>query len=118
MHSFDFFAVIVYLHYKILIAHGILFWQVYTKMDGNLYDEFGNYIGPDIDSDIDSADEVEDENLQDKHLEENGLHARGEENSIPWLSSFESLMQRPVLVPPHGSYPVPNQEHQMREIVE
>jgi U5 small nuclear ribonucleoprotein component len=52
-------------------------------MDGNLYDEFGNYIGPDIDSDIDSADEVEDENLQDKHLEENGLHARGEENSIP-----------------------------------
>ncbi|OAO93205.1 hypothetical protein AXX17_AT5G65690 [Arabidopsis thaliana] len=45
-------------------------------MDGNLYDEFGNYIGPDIDSDIDSADEVEDENLQDKHLEENGLHAR------------------------------------------
>ena len=26
-------------------------------------------------------------------------------------SSLESLMQRPVPVPPPGSYPVPNQEH-------
>ncbi|AAF80218.1 Contains similarity to an ADP-ribosylation factor binding protein GGA1 from Homo sapiens gb/AF190862 and contains a VHS PF/00790 domain. EST gb/BE037588 comes from this gene [Arabidopsis thaliana] len=41
---------------------------------------------------------------------ENGLHARGEENSMPGQSSLESLMQRPVPVPPPGSYPVPNQE--------
>lgn len=30
---------------------------------------------------------------------------------MPGQSSLESLMQRPVPVPPPGSYPVPNQEH-------
>ncbi|XP_010457748.1 PREDICTED: target of Myb protein 1 [Camelina sativa] len=40
----------------------------------------------------------------------NSLNARGEENSMPGQTSLESLMQRPVPVPPPGSYPVPNQE--------
>ncbi|XP_010419009.1 PREDICTED: uncharacterized protein LOC104704659 [Camelina sativa] len=37
---------------------------------------------------------------------ENGLNTRGEENSMPGQTSLESLMQRPVPVPPPGSYPV------------
>ncbi|CAF2105520.1 unnamed protein product [Brassica oleracea var. botrytis] len=43
---------------------------------------------------------------------ENGLNARSEENPMAGAgqSSLESLMQRPVPVPPPGSYPVPNQE--------
>ncbi|KAF8086336.1 hypothetical protein N665_0629s0044 [Sinapis alba] len=41
---------------------------------------------------------------------ENGLNARNEENPMAGQSSLESLMQRPVPVPPPGSYPVPNQE--------
>jgi hypothetical protein len=41
---------------------------------------------------------------------ENVLNARGEEDSMAGQSSLESLMQRPVPVPPPGSYPVPNQE--------
>ncbi|ESQ36298.1 hypothetical protein EUTSA_v10007923mg [Eutrema salsugineum] len=41
---------------------------------------------------------------------ENGLNARGEENPMSGQSSLESLLQRPVPVPPPGSYPVPNQE--------
>ncbi|KAG2320217.1 hypothetical protein Bca52824_013430 [Brassica carinata] len=41
---------------------------------------------------------------------ENGLNARSEENPMRGQSSLESLMQRPVPVPPPGSYPVPNQE--------
>ena len=36
--------------------------------------------------------------------------ARNEENPVGGQSSLESLMQRPVPVPPPGSYPVPNQE--------
>ena len=35
--------------------------------------------------------------------------ARNEENPVGGQSSLESLMQRPVPVPPPGSYPVPNQ---------
>ncbi|ESO05879.1 hypothetical protein HELRODRAFT_105890 [Helobdella robusta] len=34
-------------------------------MDGDLYDEFGNYIGPDIESDSDSADELDDRDDDD-----------------------------------------------------
>ncbi|CAG7867507.1 hypothetical protein BRARA_I05418 [Brassica rapa] len=42
---------------------------------------------------------------------DNGLNSRNEENPMSGQSSLESLMQRPVPVPPPGSYPVPNQEH-------
>lgn len=35
-------------------------------MDDSLYDEFGNYIGPEIESDQDSDREDEDEDLTDK----------------------------------------------------
>lgn len=36
-------------------------------MDGDLYDEFGNYIGPELESDDSSeGEEDEDQNLQDE----------------------------------------------------
>lgn len=41
-------------------------------MDDSLYDEFGNYIGPEIESDQESDGEEEDEELPDKHSEEPG----------------------------------------------
>lgn len=39
-------------------------------MDDSLYDEFGNYIGPEIESDLESGGEEEDEDLPDKRSEE------------------------------------------------
>ncbi|KAF3608186.1 hypothetical protein DY000_02044559 [Brassica cretica] len=41
---------------------------------------------------------------------ENGLNASNEDNPMAGQGSLGSLMQRPVPVPPPGSYPVPNQE--------
>ncbi|KAL0654498.1 hypothetical protein Bca4012_097189 [Brassica carinata] len=41
---------------------------------------------------------------------DNGLNARNDVNPMSGQSSLESLMQRPVPVPPPGSYPVPNQD--------
>ncbi|KAL0703440.1 hypothetical protein Bca4012_069865 [Brassica carinata] len=41
---------------------------------------------------------------------ENGLNAHNEDNPMAGQGSLGSLMQRPVPVPPPGSYPVPNQE--------
>ncbi|PON53532.1 116 kDa U5 small nuclear ribonucleoprotein component, N-terminal [Trema orientale] len=39
-------------------------------MDDSLYDEFGNYIGPDIESDQESDREDDDEDLPDRPGEE------------------------------------------------
>ncbi|KAB1995876.1 hypothetical protein ES319_D13G191600v1 [Gossypium barbadense] len=48
-------------------------------MDDNLYDEFGNYIGPDIESDQGSeGEEEEDEDLPDRHVQEEGQQSDGE----------------------------------------
>ncbi|KAG8471537.1 hypothetical protein CXB51_036737 [Gossypium anomalum] len=48
-------------------------------MDDNLYDEFGNYIGPDIESDQGSeGEEEEDEDLPDRHVQEEGEQSDGE----------------------------------------
>ena len=35
--------------------------RTYIKMDADLYDEFGNYIGPELDSDDDDEGEEEDQ---------------------------------------------------------
>ncbi|CAL1353374.1 unnamed protein product [Linum trigynum] len=58
-------------------------------MDDNLYDEFGNYIGPEIESDHDSDEEEQDDDLSDKAHEdeaasddEEGAHA-----SNGWLTA-------------------------------
>ncbi len=40
---------------------GKLFTRAKRSMDGDLYDEFGNYIGPDLDSE----EEEEDDDQQD-----------------------------------------------------
>ncbi|XP_056858670.1 TOM1-like protein 2 [Raphanus sativus] len=45
---------------------------------------------------------------------ENGLNTRNEDNAMEGQGSLGSLMQRPVPVPPPGSYPVRNQEVQAR----
>jgi len=39
-------------------------------MDGELYDEFGNYIGPEIDSESDDSSEEEEQQDQDEEMEE------------------------------------------------
>ena len=38
-------------------------------MDGDLYDEFGNYVGPELESDESSADEELDENVLDDEVD-------------------------------------------------
>ena len=36
-------------------------------MDADLYDEFGNYIGPELDSDDDDSDENDDQDEEEKY---------------------------------------------------
>ncbi|KAI5585736.1 hypothetical protein BDE02_06G165100 [Populus trichocarpa] len=62
-------------------------------MDDNLYDEFGNYIGPEIESDRESDGEEEDEELPDKPHEdeeesdgEDAVHA-----SNGWLAASDDV---------------------------
>ena len=49
-------------HYiKTFICHSVLY-----KMEADLYDEFGNYIGPELDSDDDDEDlEAEDRDVDE-----------------------------------------------------
>ncbi|XP_010522149.1 PREDICTED: target of Myb protein 1 [Tarenaya hassleriana] len=47
--------------------------------------------------------------------DENVLNPRVEESSLQGQNSLESLMQRPVPVPPPGSYPIHNQEQAHRD---
>lgn len=64
-------------------------------MDDSLYDEFGNYIGPDIDSDHDSdAEDEEDEDIADKPTE--GAVNSGDEDtnaaaSNGWLTASNDV---------------------------
>lgn len=53
-------------------------------MDDSLYDEFGNYIGPDIESDQDSDREVEDEDNA-SHGEHGGRPADG------WITTTDDI---------------------------
>ncbi|KAL3586488.1 hypothetical protein D5086_013355 [Populus alba] len=62
-------------------------------MEDNLYDEFGNYIGPEIESDRESDEEEEDEELPDKPHEdeeesdgEDAVHA-----SNGWLAASDDV---------------------------
>ncbi|EEF29877.1 116 kD U5 small nuclear ribonucleoprotein component, putative [Ricinus communis] len=60
-------------------------------MDDNLYDEFGNYIGPEIESDQDSdREEEEDEDLPEKPHEDHDMVSDGDEEingSNGWLTT-------------------------------
>ncbi|KAI4377175.1 hypothetical protein MLD38_014851 [Melastoma candidum] len=55
-------------------------------MDDSLYDEFGNYIRPDMESDEESDREEEDEEVSDRHSPEFGEseeeHANGASNDV------------------------------------
>lgn len=58
-------------------------------MDDSLYDEFGNYIGPEIESDEESDREEEDEELPDRPIEE-AAESDGEEaigGSNGWITA-------------------------------
>lgn len=62
-------------------------------LDDSLYDEFGNYIGPEIESDQESDREDEDEDLPDKTDEENA-DASDEENAgrtNGWMTTTEDI---------------------------
>lgn len=62
-------------------------------MDDSLYDEFGNYIGPEIESDQESDREEEDEDLPDKTDEENA-DASDEENggrANGWMTTTDDI---------------------------
>lgn len=62
-------------------------------MDDNLYDEFGNYIGPEIESDHESDGEDEDEDLPDKPREDE-VESDGEEEinaSNGWLTASNDV---------------------------
>lgn len=62
------------------------------KMDDSLYDEFGNYIGPEIESDQESDVEV-DEELPDKPTEEEAI-SDGEEEpgaSNMWITASNDI---------------------------
>ena len=41
-------------------------------MDGDLYDEFGNYVGPELDSDDEDSDVSEDRDEQEKYPDYGG----------------------------------------------
>lgn len=62
-------------------------------MDDSLYDEFGNYIGPEIESDRDSDREDEDEELPDRddvdEAESDGERENGASNG--WLMSSDDV---------------------------
>ena len=75
-------------------------------MESSLYDEFGNYVGPEIESDRDSDDEVEDEDLQDKHLEENGSDGeQGPGGSNGWITTINDVeMENQIVLPEDKKY--------------
>lgn len=76
-----------------LLIHDLV-WQVSSgAMDDNLYDEFGNYIGPEIESDQESDAEEEDEELPDKPPEDEE-ESDGEEAahaSNGWLTASNDV---------------------------
>lgn len=62
-------------------------------MDDSLYDEFGNYIGPEIESDRESDGEEEDEDIPDKTTEE-AMASDGEDEAGPsngWITTSNDV---------------------------
>ncbi|XP_047316583.1 110 kDa U5 small nuclear ribonucleoprotein component CLO [Impatiens glandulifera] len=62
-------------------------------MEDSLYDEFGNYIGPEIESDQDSDREDEDEDLLDKNADED-IATDGEDGGRPgdgWITTTDDI---------------------------
>lgn len=59
-------------------------------MDDSLYDEFGNYIGPEIESDQESDIEEEDEELPDRQ-EDRAAASDGDEAPNGWLTASNDV---------------------------
>lgn len=63
-------------------------------MDESLYDEFGNYIGPEIESDRESDVEVEDEELPDKAMDDDAVASddgTAEANGNGWITASNDI---------------------------
>lgn len=73
-------------------------------MDDSLYDEFGNYIGPEIESDRESDNEVEED--EDKQPEENGHGSDGEQGgSNGWITTINDVeMENQIVLPEDKKY--------------
>ena len=79
-----------------------------SKMDDSLYDEFGNYIGPEIESDQESDNDIEDEEFQENHREEDG--SDGEQHPPPggsngWITTINDVeMDNQIVLPEDKKY--------------
>lgn len=78
-------------------------------MDDSLYDEFGNYIGPEIESERESDDEIEDEEFQDKRPEDDGSdgeqHPPGSSNG--WITTTNNdveMTDNQIVLPEDKKY--------------
>lgn len=59
-------------------------------MDESLYDEFGNYVGPDIESDENESEAEEDEPIQERRIGTENGHAEGDD---AWLARLDGADQ-------------------------
>ncbi|KAK6163347.1 hypothetical protein DH2020_000211 [Rehmannia glutinosa] len=85
----------MYRLYCLLLMADDEYWilQFCRAMDDSLYDEFGNYIGPEIESDQESDREDEEEELPDRTEDEEPVsddeHGPGKPNG--WLTTTEDV---------------------------
>ncbi|KAK9268731.1 hypothetical protein L1049_000492 [Liquidambar formosana] len=88
-------------------AFGVLLFE--SNMDDSLYDEFGNYIGPEIESDRESDVEDEDEELPDNPTEEpassDGEDGAGASNGWITASNDVDMDNQIVLAEDKKYYP-------------
>jgi U5 small nuclear ribonucleoprotein component len=77
-------------------------------MDDSLYDEFGNYIGPEIESDQDSDREEDDDNDEPGEEDSRAVESDGEGPSNGWLttggSNDEDMLENQVVLAEDKKY--------------
>jgi U5 small nuclear ribonucleoprotein component len=77
-------------------------------MDDSLYDEFGNYIGPEIESDQDSDREEDDDNDEPGEEDRRAVESDGEGPSNGWLttggSNDEDMLENQVVLAEDKKY--------------
>ena len=74
-------------------------------MDDSLYDEFGNYIGPEIESDRDSdRDSDADDNPDDQSDAVGAAHSDGEDPSNGWMTTISDELENQVVLAEDKKY--------------
>ncbi|CDY69302.1 BnaA06g39950D, partial [Brassica napus] len=74
-------------------------------MDDSLYDEFGNYIGPEIESDRESDDEIEDSEFQDNKLPEDDGSDGEHHPPGGWITTINDVeMDNQIVLPEDKKY--------------